>query len=69
MGSRPLEKKSVEIDFEQTYFNWASLIAQLIKNPAMQEILVRFLGWEDHLVMYVNMLKIQTYFKSKQKLK
>ena len=29
---------------------WASLIAQLIKNlPAMQETLVRFLGWEDPL--------------------
>ena len=29
---------------------WASLIAQLVKNlPAMQEIPVRFLGWEDPL--------------------
>ena len=29
---------------------WASLIAQLVKNPpAMQETLVRFLGWEDML--------------------
>ena len=29
---------------------WASLIAQLVKNPpAMQETLVRFLGWEDPL--------------------
>ena len=29
---------------------WVSLVAQLIKNPpAMQEILVRFLGWEDLL--------------------
>ena len=28
----------------------ASLVAQLVKNPpAMQEILVRFLGWEDGL--------------------
>ena len=28
----------------------ASLIAQLVKNPpAIQETLVRFLGWEDHL--------------------
>ena len=28
----------------------ASLVAQLVKNPpAMQEILVRFLGWEDPL--------------------
>ena len=33
------------------FFNrWASLIAQLVKNPpAMQEILVRFLGGEDLL--------------------
>ena len=29
---------------------WASLVAQMIKNPsAMQEIWVRFLGWEDCL--------------------
>ena len=29
---------------------WASLIGQLVKNlPAMQEIPVRFLGWEDLL--------------------
>ena len=29
---------------------WASLVAQLVKNlPAMQEILVQFLGWEDPL--------------------
>ena len=29
---------------------WASLIAQLVKNaPAMQETLVRFLGWEDSI--------------------
>ena len=29
---------------------WASLVAQLVKKPrAMQEILVRFLGWEDLL--------------------
>ena len=28
----------------------ASLVAQLVKNlPAMQEALVRFLGWEDKL--------------------
>ena len=28
----------------------ASLVAQLVKNlPAMQETLVRFLGWEDPL--------------------
>ena len=29
---------------------WASLIAQLVKNPpAMQETLVQFLSWEDLL--------------------
>ena len=29
---------------------WASLIAQLVKNlPALQETLVRFLGWKDSL--------------------
>ena len=31
-------------------FAVASVIAQLVKNsPAMQETLVRFLGWEDPL--------------------
>ena len=31
-------------------YSWASLVAQLVKNPpAMQETLVRFLGWEDPL--------------------
>ena len=30
--------------------NWASLVAQLVKNlPAVQETLVRFLAWEDPL--------------------
>ena len=29
---------------------WASLIAQLVKNPpTMQETLVQFLGWQDLL--------------------
>ena len=29
-------------------FSWASLVAQLVKNPpAVQETWVRFLGWED----------------------
>ena len=29
---------------------WASLVAQLVKNlPAMQEIPVQFVGWEDPL--------------------
>ena len=30
--------------------DWASLVAQLVKNlPAVQETRVRFLGWEDLL--------------------
>ena len=33
-----------------THTYGASLVAQLVKNPpAMQETLVRFLGWEDPL--------------------
>ena len=28
---------------------WASLIAQLVKNPPAMETPVRFLGWEDPL--------------------
>ena len=31
-------------------YSWASLVAQLVKNPpAMQETCVRSLGWEDPL--------------------
>ena len=34
----------------QLIFDWASLIAQLVKNlPAVQETRVQFLGQEDHL--------------------
>ena len=37
------------IDYPLQY-SWASLVAQLVKNlPAMQEIWVRSLGWEDPL--------------------
>ena len=28
---------------------WASLVAQLVKNPGMQETWFRLLGWEDPL--------------------
>ena len=28
---------------------WASLVAQMVKNPAMQQTLVLSLGWEDPL--------------------
>ena len=32
------------------WYSWASLVAQLVKNPpAMQETWVRYLGWEDPL--------------------
>ena len=39
------------IIFYESFQNyWASLIAQLVKNPpAMQETPVQFLGWEDPL--------------------
>ena len=31
-------------------YSWASLVAQLVKNPpAVRETWVRFLGWEDPL--------------------
>ena len=31
-------------------FSWASLIAQMVKNPpVIQETWVRYLGWEDPL--------------------
>ena len=37
-------------NFRVCTFIWASLVAQLVKNPpAMQETLVRFLGQEDPL--------------------
>ena len=37
------------IGYPLQYF-WASLVAQLVKNPpAMQETWVRYLGWEDPL--------------------
>ena len=38
------------LTFKEWYPLGASLIAQLVKNPpAMQETLVRSLGWEDPL--------------------
>ena len=30
-------------------YTWASLVAQLVKNPGMQETWFRLLGWEDPL--------------------
>ena len=48
MGDNVKKKKNMYI--YGGGFLWASLIAQLVKNPlAMQETLVRFLGREDLL--------------------
>ena len=45
LGKSPAEGKGYPLQY-----SWASLVAQLVKNlPAMQETLVRFLGWEDPL--------------------
>ena len=59
MGEEDREKKwfrmflylSNKILFNVAHFNrWASLVAQSVKNlPAMQEIQVQSLGWEDPL--------------------
>ena len=41
----------VIIKYKSSHWNWAYLIAQLVKNPpAMQETPVWFLGWENPLV-------------------
>ena len=38
------------LDLRSSSNNWASLVAQLVKNPpAMQKIWVQSLGWEDPL--------------------
>ena len=38
------------MNFWPTQYQWASLLAQMVKNlPAMQETLVQFLGQEDPL--------------------
>ena len=45
LGRSPGEGKGYPLQY-----SWASLVAQLVKNPpAMQEIWVRSLGWEDPL--------------------
>ena len=51
-NSRPdirlMKNASCIEDIHPTKVVWASLIAQLVKNPpAMQETPVQFLGWED----------------------
>ena len=38
------------MDYTLFALGWASLVAQLVKNPpAMQETWFRYLGWEDPL--------------------
>ena len=45
LGRSPGEGKGYPLQY-----SWASLVAQLVKNPpAMQETWVRSLGWEDPL--------------------
>ena len=46
-----LEKQILRLNIFSVYtFNWASLVAQLVRNlPAMWETKVRSLGWEDPL--------------------
>ena len=45
LGRSPREGKGYPLQY-----SWASLVAQLVKNPpAMQETLVRLLDWEDLL--------------------
>ena len=37
-------------DWEEAQSSWASLVVQIVKNlPAMWEIWVQSLSWEDHL--------------------
>ena len=46
-GSGRYAREGIGYPFQ---YSWASLAAQLVKNaPAMQETLIRFLGWEDML--------------------
>ena len=48
--------------YKTSLYFWASLIAQLVKNlPAMQEILVQFLGWEDSLENWIGYLPIPIF--------
>ena len=45
LGTSPGEGKG-----DPLQYSWASLVAQLVRNPpAMQEIWVQSLGWEDPL--------------------
>ena len=51
LGSIPGSGRSAEEGIGYTLqYSWASLVAQLVKNPpAIQETWVRSLGWEDPL--------------------
>ena len=51
LGSIPgLERSLGEGNGYPLQYSWASLVAQLVKNPpAMQETWVLFLGWKDPL--------------------
>ena len=47
---KPLTIKEIQFKTKWCIIIWASLIAQLVKNPpAMKETTVWFLGWEDPL--------------------
>ena len=49
-SSRILQQTSLQVQLNITSNAWASLVAQLVKNPlAMQETPVQFLGQEDPL--------------------
>ena len=51
MGCSPLSHKESGTTERLTLtYSWASLVAQLVKNPpAMRETWVQLLGWEDPL--------------------
>ena len=51
------QQKFVSRIISSVLFDWASLIAQLVKNlPAIQETPDRFLGWEDPLATHSSIL-------------
>ena len=46
----PLRPSSTSASLVDTHSDWASLVAQLVKNPpAREETWVQSLGWEDPL--------------------
>ena len=49
-GFSVVNEAEVDVFLELSHFFWASLVAQLVKNPpAMWETWVQSLGWEDSL--------------------